>query len=199
MFQVDTASHGGIMVHRSVVPDLSPAAQKVGDPNPPFLCYEEDCDAAVVFRELLDIPEWKIPSGYLNTRANFESAIDRSLEAWHKDYLASRDPSHPTLQQHLKKMGLPESCYCILPSTQEVIIVQRGESGYTRAVCSSGDVSMNRKIVDRENQALGVSPAQEEAMRVGSMFGWTVPGANPQNYAEDGTLKKAKRKSQPER
>jgi hypothetical protein len=34
----------------------------------------------------------------------------------------------------------------------------------------------------------GVTPAQIEAMMVGSMFGWHVPGANPDRYDVDGRL-----------
>jgi hypothetical protein len=36
------------------------------------------------------------------------------------------------------------------------------------------------------NRELGISPAQAEAMKVGSMFGWNVPGADPKNYDENG-------------
>ena len=78
------------MVHVDAIPVLSAAAQKVGFREGHYLCFEEDCDAAVVFRELLDKPGWQIPSGYLNTKDRFEAAIDRSLEAWHKEYLQTR-------------------------------------------------------------------------------------------------------------
>ena len=32
------------------------------------------------------------------------------------------------------------------------------------------------------NEALGVSREEAEAMKVGSMYGWDVPGANPEFY-----------------
>ena len=55
---------------------------------------------------------------------------------------------------------LPEQCYSILPGSGE--------------------------IVDEYNGKLGVTRAQEEAMRTGSMFGFHVPGADPKNYDKDG-------------
>ncbi len=32
----------------------------------------------------------------------------------------------------------------------------------------------------------GITPAQQEAMLVGSMFGWDVPGADPDHYDKEG-------------
>ena len=43
---------------------------------------------------------------------------------------------------------------------------------------------------EKWNAAHGVTAGQAEAMLTGSMFGWHTPGANPDNYNEDGTLKK---------
>ena len=55
VFSVSTASHGGIMVHRSVAKAvLSPAARKHCFRDGSYYCFEEDCDAPVAIRELLD-------------------------------------------------------------------------------------------------------------------------------------------------
>ena len=43
------------------------------------------------------------------------------------------------------------------------------------------------------NRKLGVSEAQAEAMKAGSMFGWDTPAADPKNYNENGFLIKPKR------
>lgn len=42
------------------------------------------------------------------------------------------------------------------------------------------------------NHELGITPAQAEAMKVGSMFDWNAPGADPKNYDENGKLVKKK-------
>lgn len=52
-----------------------------------------------------------------------------------------------------------------------VIEIRRGEPGYTP--CFDG------QSADVLNAAAGVTPAQREAMLVGSMFGWHAPAADP--------------------
>ena len=41
------------------------------------------------------------------------------------------------------------------------------------------------ELADELNEKLGVSPIQRQAMEVGSMCGWDVPGADPAKYQED--------------
>lgn len=84
------------------------------------------------------------------------------------------------------RSSLPEQCYGILPDTGELTIVKKGESGYYRTDISMGSKEENRALADEYNGKLGVSKAQAAAMLVGSMFGWQVPGADPQNYDENG-------------
>ena len=43
----------------------------------------------------------------------------------------------------------------------------------------------NVELADELNGKLGVSPIQRQAMEVGSMAGWDVPGADPAKYQED--------------
>ena len=72
-------------------------------------------------------------------------------------------------------------CFTLLPGTGQLICIKRGESGYYPSDWSTGDARENRRIADEQNRKGGVTPAQEEAMKIGSMCGWDVPGADPDN------------------
>ena len=77
---------------------------------------------------------------------------------------------------------LPENCFATLPSTGELIILKRGETGYYRSDWDTGDRAENQQIADHHNHRRGINPAQVEAMKAGSMFGFHVPGADPQIF-----------------
>lgn len=77
--------------------------------------------------------------------------------------------------------GLPEMCFSLLPGSGQLICIKRGESGYYPSDWSTDDAHENRRIADEQNARLGISPAQEEAMKIGSLCGWDVPGADPDN------------------
>ena len=89
---------------------------------------------------------------------------------------------------------LPEQCYSVLPDTGELIIIKKGESGYYRTDIDMGSKAENRALAEEYNAKSGISKAQEQAMSVGSMFGWAVPGADPKNYDEQGQPLRPKRK-----
>ena len=79
---------------------------------------------------------------------------------------------------------LPEYCYTVQPYDKRwVISIRRGEPGYT-------DLSKHKTPEEasaeakRANMALGITPAQVEAMTIGSAFGWDVPGADPDRYPD---------------
>lgn len=82
------------------------------------------------------------------------------------------------------RTDLPETCLSTMPGTGELIVLKRGETGYYRSEWNTDDAERNRRIADDHNRARGLTPAQVEAMRVGSMFGFAVPGANPQMYLD---------------
>lgn len=88
---------------------------------------------------------------------------------------------------------MPEMCYSTLPSSGEVIKVFRGEHSYIPLKMPI-DSAAARKYADDMNRRLGVSKAQEAAMLVGSIFSWSIPGANPKNYDELGNPRRPKQK-----
>ena len=81
--------------------------------------------------------------------------------------------------------GLPEMCFSTLKSTGDLICIRRGESGYYPSDWDTGDKEQNVELADKMNEKLGVNPIQRQAMEVGSMCGWDVPGADPAKYEED--------------
>ena len=78
--------------------------------------------------------------------------------------------------------GLPELCFSTLASTGQLICIKRGESGYYPSDWDTGDKERNVELADELNENLGVTPVQRQAMEIGSMVGWDVPGADPGNY-----------------
>ena len=88
--------------------------------------------------------------------------------------------------------SLPEQCYSLLPGSNDVIIIKRNEKGYYKTDIPAASKEDARALVDEYNGKLGVTKAQEEAMKTGSMFGWNVPGVDPKNYDMDGKPMKPK-------
>ena len=84
------------------------------------------------------------------------------------------------------RSSLPEQCYSTLLDTGAVVILKRGETGYYKTDIPYTGKEEAKSLVSEYNRKLGVTKAQEEAMRAGSMFGFQVPGADPKNYDESG-------------
>ena len=78
--------------------------------------------------------------------------------------------------------GLPELCYSVHESTGELIVIKRGECGYYATDYNTPDKERNVELADRLNEKLGVDMWQRQAMEVGSICGWDVPGADPAKY-----------------
>ena len=91
VYSVSTAGHGGIMVQIDAARRLlSPEAQTVGFQAGGYLNFEEDCDAPVVLRELMD-------SGIIAPRTDnyfrpgeYEACIARSLPHWNPAHSQAR-------------------------------------------------------------------------------------------------------------
>ena len=73
--------------------------------------------------------------------------------------------------------GLPPFCASTNLETGESIIIRRGHLGYWAA---------KGLDVDAFNKHYEVNAAQKESMIAGSMFGWHVPGADPNARDRDG-------------
>lgn len=84
------------------------------------------------------------------------------------------------------RSSLPEHCYIYLPTTREIGIVKKGESGYYRSDLTPVYGEDGKQFVEELNQKGGITKAQEAAMLAGSMFGWQTPAADPKNYDEQG-------------
>lgn len=75
---------------------------------------------------------------------------------------------------------LPE-VYCVGPTEANKLAIgtgyaiHRGRPGYTPCP------SMTDDFAARHNTKFNITAEQAEAMQVGSMFGWHVPGADPLN------------------
>jgi hypothetical protein len=82
--------------------------------------------------------------------------------------------------------GLPELCFSTLPSTGDLICIKRDESGYYKSDWSTDSREKNQELANYNNERLGVTAAQRQAMECGSMHGWNVPGADPKVYEPEG-------------
>ena len=85
VFWVSTAGHGGVMVCEEIAPSLfSLAARRVGFAYQGYLCFEEDCDAAVPMLELLEKKLWA-PSWHNDTEAYMET-LKQSIKCYLPNY-----------------------------------------------------------------------------------------------------------------
>lgn len=86
VYAVSTASHGGILVHRSAEHLLSQEAQYLGTRYGVYLCYEEDCKAPIVIRELLDSEKITVPINDRLTTEEFNKEVNENIQRWNPDY-----------------------------------------------------------------------------------------------------------------
>ncbi len=83
------------------------------------------------------------------------------------------------------RSSLPDKCYSICPTGDEIIIVVKGEFRYYHSdYCHDRETA--RVVVEKCNGKIGVTKAQESAMLAGVLFGWDTPAADPKNYDEKG-------------
>ena len=91
----------------------------------------------------------------------------------------------------MRRNELPDFCLSTLPSTGQLIILKRGERGYYASDWDTGNREENQNIAREHNRQRGISDIQEAAMSAGSMFGWNLPGADPQWYLDNARYRNA--------
>ena len=118
---------------------------------------------------------------------HLETSSGRGRNLYHICEFAERMETNECLSIIPLRKSLPDQCFSFLESTGEIILIDKGERGYT----PTGKFAENttpREGVDALNKAKGITRAQEAAMVAGSMFGWDKPTADPARYGEDGSL-----------
>lgn len=75
---------------------------------------------------------------------------------------------------------LPTVCYVPLLSDPRLVTgIKRGMMGYIPLRVEASEEAA-KALCDRLNGS--IKPSQLEAMQIGSMFGWEVPGADPDTW-----------------
>ena len=105
VFLVSTASHGGTMVSKEVAAFLSPAAKKCGFRQGGYLCFEEDCDAQVALRELMDKKMIQAPVNERFGPGAYEAVINSSVQIHHPEYWQAREKAISEQKRQAKKKG----------------------------------------------------------------------------------------------
>jgi len=87
-------------------------------------------------------------------------------------------------------LDLPELCYSVSETTQEVIMIKRGEMGYYPVPLPWKDVTITEaeSYANNQNEMRGIMSEERMAMEVGSIFGWDLLGADPQTYLDKAAL-----------
>ena len=101
-----------------------------------------------------------------------------------------------------KAPELPDKCWSTLPSSGELIMIEKSKKGYTP--CPWCEAPQARREADSHNGSFRVTRQQEAAMLGGSLFGWATPAARTSSYDFKGnpiapTKTKAPKHKDPER
>ena len=111
-----------------------------------------------------------------------------------------------TAQENIAK--LPHTCWSVNLTNDTLIRIKAGEHGFynfsdpkrfTKMHMEEYNASTVDELADLLNAEIGVTRGQREAMEIGSMHDWDVPGANPDNYDASGRLYDEEKNPRPKR
>lgn len=91
------------------------------------------------------------------------------------------------------RASLPERCYGYLKSTNEIILIVKGETGYQKTDIEPEGTD-GCSLAMALNRQLGINPAQLAAMSVGAIYGWRTSAADPASYDGQGQPRNHKRR-----
>ena len=80
---------------------------------------------------------------------------------------------------HIVNPKLPPSCFHVLETSGELVLLKNGEQGYYPCTWSTDNAEQNKRTAAYANARLGISEIEVQAMVNGSMFGWNTPAADP--------------------
>ena len=105
IFDVNTASHGGVLILREYAEHLlTEEARKCGFEYGRYLCFEEDCAAPVAKRELLDNGILEAPVNEFFKEGEYSEVINCSIKRWYPEYWEAYEKRMATPQEREGRM-----------------------------------------------------------------------------------------------
>ena len=105
-YSVSTAGHGGVMVRRELAEKIfRKEAMGCGFIEGGYLCFEEDCDAQVALRELMDKKMIQAPVNERFGPGAYEAVINSSVQIHHPEYWQAREKAISEQNRQAKKKG----------------------------------------------------------------------------------------------
>ena len=105
IFDVNTASHGGVLILREYAEHLlTEEARKCGFEYGCYLCFEEDCAAPVAKRELLDKGILEAPVNEFFKEGEYSAVINGSIKRWYPEYWEAYEKRMATPQEREGRM-----------------------------------------------------------------------------------------------
>ncbi len=121
--------------------------------------------------------------GFEQREIRVDGGAELYVHLWNSDrwsIMTEKDRFDPRFSERL-----PDVCWSVNQTDGRLICIKKGEHGFFPSDWDTGSAERNRGIADYNNAKRGVTPAQEQAMVCGSMFGWDSPGADPKCYMQE--------------